>query len=598
MKAKIVDFIAIFLLFATSSVAQIVEPVKFKTEGNKEQIVFKATIEKGWHVYSVCKDSDVVGPTWATLTVSKADGVELAGELQAQGNEQTTFDEMFGIEVSFFEDSVTFVQPIKVTKDDYTIDCSLEYGTCNDESCLPPTQVTYKHESPQAVVQDKSEADSSLWAIFIAGIIGGLLALLTPCVWPMIPMTVSFFLKRSKDRAKAIREAMTYGLSIIVIYLLLGIAVTLIFGATAMNELSTNAVANIFFAALLIVFALSFFGLFEIRLPDSWGNKLDQMAETRSQAGKNGKTWIASLNAQLSIMLMALVLVIVSFSCTGPLIGVLLVTVSSSGEILAPTIGMFGFALALAVPFAIFALFPNWLKSLPKSGSWMNIVKVSLAFIELAFALKFLSVADMAYGWGILPRKLFIAIWIAIFAAMAIYGIITIIKSRKAIILKLIVVAIGLVLTIYLIPGLGNAPLKQVSAFLPPMEQDLSDTRYDDYDKALAVAKKQNKPVFIDFTGYGCVNCRKMETAVFAKPEVKKILDEKYIVVTLYVDDRRKDDNGEEIGKKWSRLQSEKYGANAQPYYVLIDADENRLAEPRSYDEDVDEFIKFLSNGI
>lgn len=585
--------------------AQIVEPVKFSVAGNDSCIVFKGIIDKGWHVYSISPGDDAVGPTWASLTVNEATGVELVGNLRAEGTEQRMFDEMFGMNVSFFEDSVTFIQNIKVTKKEYKIDCFLEYGTCNDEQCLPPTQVNYKAQSVEMKTSktsvssvDNTNDDASLWAIFLAGIIGGLLALLTPCVWPMIPMTVSFFLKRNKDKRKAVSEAVAYGLSIVIIYLILGVAVTLIFGATAMNELATNAIANIFFAALLIVFALSFFGLFEIKLPDSWGNRIDNMAIGRSQAAKSDGSMLAMLNSSLSIMLMALVLVIVSFSCTGPLIGVLLVTVAASGEILAPAVGMFGFALALAIPFAIFALFPNWLKSIPKSGGWMNVVKVALAFIELAFALKFLSVADMAYGWGILPRRLFIVLWILIFGAMAAYGIYTIVRSRKAIILKLIVVLTGLIVTIYLIPGLAGAPLKQVSAFLPPMEQELNASHFDDYDAALKAAKRQGKPIFIDFTGYGCVNCRKMEAAVFTDPEVRRMLEEEYIVVTLYVDDRRKDADGNPLGEKWSRLQRDKYGANAQPYYVLIDSDEQQLANPRSYDEDVDAFINFLRQGI
>lgn len=578
-------FLMIAVCFCCTSIwAQILEPVKFTASGDREQIVFKATIDKGWHVYSLeTPENKDAGPIWATFHVNKMDGVELVGGLTTEGKEITVFDDMFGMELSYFEDSVTFIQKIKVLKDDYTIDCYLEYGTCNDESCMPPTPVEYKHIASvsEGTAAGTSNDFGTLMSILLAGIIGGLLALLTPCVWPMIPMTVSFFLKRNSERKKSIQEAVLYGLSIIVIYLVLGLAVTLIFGAAAMNELATNAVANIFFAVLLIVFALSFFGMFEMRLPDSWANSLDSKSE------KMGGLSV------LSIFLMALVLVVVSFSCTGPLIGVLLVGVAASGEILAPTIGMFGFALALAVPFALFAIFPNWLKAMPKSGSWMNIVKVSLAFIELAFALKFISVADLAYGWGILPRWLFILLWIAIFAAMAIYGIWTLVKSRKFIILKLVVILLGGVLTGYLIPGMWGAPLKQVSAFLPPMEQSLNENHYDDYYLALKAAEKQGKPVFIDFTGYGCVNCRKMEAAVFTDSEVKKIMENDYIVVTLYVDDKR-----DGIGEKWSKLQQEKYGANAQPYYVLIDADENQLTSPRSYDEDVPAFIGFLKEGL
>ena len=578
------------MMIASTASAQIVNPVTFTVSGDDSEIIFKGKIEKGWHVYSIAPADDADGPTWAKLNVRKKEGVELIGNLQPVGNEIRIFDEMFGMDLCYFEDSVTFIQKIKVADDDYTLDCSLEYGACNEEMCIPPSEVEYKVSPGTASAE--AEGSSSLWEILLAGIVGGLLALLTPCVWPMMPMTVSFFLKRNKDKRKAIREAIIYGISIIVIYLLLGIAVTLIFGAAAMNNLATNAIANIFFALLLVVFALSFFGLFELRLPDKWGNRIDDLSLNASKGS-------GTLSGILSIFLMALVLVIVSFSCTGPLIGVLLVGVAATGDLLAPAVGMFGFALALAVPFAIFAIFPNWLNSMPKSGSWMNIVKVSLAFIELAFALKFLSVADLAYGWGILPRWLFIALWALIFGAMGVYGVITIIKSRKALILKLIVAIFGLVLGVYMITGFFGNPLKQVSAFLPPMEQSLNENHYEDYYLALKAAEKQGKPVFIDFTGFGCVNCRKMEAAVFTDPEVKRLMEEEYITVTLYVDDKRvAEGETESIGAKWSRLQQDKYGANAQPYYVLIDAYENQLAEPRSYDEDINAFIEFLNKGL
>lgn len=560
--------------------AQILEPVKFETFQDGSFVIFKGKIEKDWHVYGTKPVEDSFGPTWAELKVNEIEGVELVGDLQAIGLEHKGIDEMFGINLSFFEDSVTFIQEIKILKNDYNLNCTLIYGVCNNENCLPPQEICFVHKdisSSQQIVSGETIVDSySLWALLLAGMIGGLLALLTPCVWPMIPMTVSFFLKRNDNRRKAISESFIYGLSIIIIYLILGVAFTLIFGAAAMNELATNAVANIFFAFLLIVFALSFFGLFELRLPDSWSNNVDNAALSNS-------------SSVFSIFLMALVLVIVSFSCTGPLIGVLLVTVASSGDMVAPTIGMFGFALALAVPFAIFALFPNWLKSIPKSGDWMNIVKVSLAFVELAFALKFISVADLAYGWGILPRWLFIVLWIVIFTAMSIYGVWTIVKSRRSLILKVAVAMTGLVLSIYLVFGLFGSPLKQVSAFLPPIQQNLDENHYDDYYSAIKAAKKQGKPVFVDFTGYGCVNCRKMEAAVFTNREIIRLLKEKYIVATLYVDDRR-----DGIGEKWSKLQQEKFGANAQPYYIIIDADENILKKPRSYDEDIDAFVDFL----
>lgn len=583
------------LMMALSIQAQILKPVKFHVMGNDTAIVFQGTIKKGWHVYSVKpqKEDADIGPTWARLTVSHAEGVELVGLLQAVGQEQATFDDMFGMDVRYFEDSVTFIQKIHVLDNGYSIDCMLEYGTCNDEQCLPPQQVDYRH-SAVVTTDDTGEQTESLWAVFLAGLIGGLLALLTPCVWPMIPMTVSFFLKRNNARRKAVQEASFYGISIIVIYLLLGIAVTLIFGATALNNLATNAVANIIFAGLLIVFALSFFGLFELRLPNSWANRLDQKADRLGTAQKGGAVALAN---HLSIALMALVLTIVSFSCTGPLIGVLLVTVAQTGSILAPAIGMFGFAIALAIPFAIFSLFPNWLSTLPKSGSWMMTVKVTLAFIELAFALKFISVADTAYGWGILPRTLFIAIWLALAIALAVYLCLQM-RKGKALIMKGILLLLTIAISIYLLWGIiGKSTLKDISAFLPPMEQRLSMTHFNDYDEGLRAAQRQGKPVFIDFTGYGCVNCRKMEAAVFTDAEIRKMLDERYIVITLFVDDRRHSpsDAATTLGDKWSQLQQTKYGANAQPYYIIADATGEPLAPPRSYNEDVEMFRQFLS---
>lgn len=574
--------------------AQILEPVKFHVTGDSTRIAFKAKIEKGWHIYSVADSTasaeDGYGPTWATFNIRHIKGASLIGSLLAMGNEQKKYDDMFGMNVCYFEDSVTFVQNIKVTDKNYSIDCYLEYGTCDDTQCLPPTTVDYKYSNATTVnmAATDNQSDNNLITIFFAGFIGGLLALLTPCVWPMIPMTVSFFLKRNTKKKKAMKEAIIYGLSIIVIYLSLGIAVTLIFGAAALNSLATNATANIIFALLLIIFALSFFGLFELRLPSSWANNLDIEADKLGQEHSH-KSW-AHL---LSIFLMALVLVIVSFSCTGPLIGVLLVSVASTGTLLAPTIGMTGFALALALPFALFAMFPNWLNTMPKSGNWMNIVKVALAFIELAFALKFISVADLAYGWGILPRWLFILLWLLIFASMTVYVVYQWLQDKKAKALKIITFAFALTMTIYMTSGFLGNPLKHVSAFLPPEEETLNANHYNDYEQGLAAAKQQDKPCFIDFTGYGCVNCRKMEAAVFTDAEIKDMLSQKYIVIRLFVDDRRND-----IGKKWSRLQQEKYGANAQPYYIITDADGTPLLPARGYDEDVKAFRKFLKLGI
>ncbi|MCQ2113613.1 MAG: thioredoxin family protein [Bacteroidaceae bacterium] len=575
--------------------AQILEPVKFHVTGDSTRIVFKAKIEKGWHVYSVVDSTasaeDGYGPTWATFNIRHIKGASLIGSLLAMGNEQKKYDDMFGMNVCYFEDSVTFIQNIKITDKHYDIDCYLEYGTCDDVQCLPPTTVDYKYSHTTATNKSTitdSQYKDNLLTIFFAGFIGGLLALLTPCVWPMIPMTVSFFLKRNTKKKKAMKEAIVYGLSIIVIYLSLGIAVTLIFGAAALNSLATNATANIIFALLLIIFVLSFFGLFELRLPSSWANNLDIEADKLGQEHSH-KSWAYLL----SIFLMALVLVIVSFSCTGPLIGVLLVSVASAGTLLAPTVGMTGFALALAFPFALFAMFPNWLNTMPKSGNWMNIVKVTLAFIELAFALKFISVADLAYGWGILPRWLFILLWLLIFVALTIYIVYQWCRDKKAKILKIIIFAFALTMSLYMSSGFLGNPLKHVSAFLPPEEETLNANHYNDYEQGLAAAKRQNKPCFIDFTGYGCVNCRKMEAAVFTDAEIKDMLSQEYIVIRLFVDDRR---NG--IGKKWSQLQQERYGANAQPYYIITDDNGTPLLPARGYDEDVMAFREFLKLGV
>ncbi len=587
------------MLFVIVGQAQVMEPVKMDVSRNDKQIVFHAKIKKGWHVYSVAPktESSTMGPTWARLVVDNIDGAELDGELQAVGKEKSVYDDMFGMDVRYFEDSVTFVQKIKVRREGYVIDCALEYGTCDDKQCLPPQQAKYVVNNAQqaldkGTIDERESGDTGFWhywGIFLAGLVGGLLALLTPCVWPMIPMTVSFFLKRNSTRRQAVKEAVAYGFSIVFIYLFLGIVVTLIFGAAALNNLATNAVANIIFALLLVGFAMSFFGMFELRLPDAWATRLDAQADALSGSR-------LPFTHYLSIALMALVLVVVSFSCTGPLIGVLLVTIAQTNSLVAPILGMLGFAVALAVPFAIFALFPNWLGHLPKSGHWMNMVKVSLAFVELAFALKFISVADLAYGWGILPRTLFVAIWLVLAIAWAVYLIVTL-RSKKALAMKLVLLVLALMFSIYLSRGLvGNIKMKDISAFLPPMEQQLSATHFQDYEAGLCAAKKQKKLVFIDFTGYGCVNCRKMEAAVFTDARIRKILDEQYITITLFVDDRRPLTNSTEtVGEHWSKLQQEKFRANAQPYYIVANAnmDESSIAT-RSYDEDVEGFLEFL----
>jgi thiol:disulfide interchange protein len=581
--------------------------------------------------------------------------------------------------VRYFVGSAEFVQKIKFTRPNYSISAYLEYGACNDENCLPPTQVNFKKTGKAAVTATASKnavtaaqitvpnanaasvglpkatavADSSaltdttktaanstvvvpatnsaqLWTpvikdlnafggnnaskdmswlyIFITGFLGGLLALFTPCVWPIIPMTVSFFLKRNKDKQKGIREAWTYGASIVVIYVALGLAITLIFGASALNALATNAVFNILFCLLLVVFAASFFGAFEITLPSKWSNSVDSKAE------KTG--------GLLSIFLMAFTLTLVSFSCTGPIIGFLLVEVSTSGSIIAPTIGMLGFAIALALPFTLFAMFPSWLKSMPKSGGWMNVIKVTLGFIELAFALKFLSVADLAYGWRILDRETFLALWIVIFGLLGLY-LLGKIKfphdddSTKVGVGRFFLALISLAFTVYMIPGLWGAPLKAVSAFAPPMRtQDFNlytnevRARFDDYDIGMAYARQHGKPVMIDFTGYGCVNCRKMELAVWTDPKVGDIINKDYVLISLYVDNKTPlsqpmtiKENGTErtlrtLGDKWSYLQREKFGANAQPFYVLLDNNGKPLNKSRSYDENISKYVDFLQTGL
>ena len=659
----------IMLGVAIAIKAQMVDPVHFTSQlkmlgGDEAEIVFSAKIDKGWHLYSTELGSD--GPISASFNANKMDGAETVGKLQPRGKEVKQFDNMFGMELRFFEGSATFVQKIRFTKPTYDIDCYLEYGACNDEMCLPPSQVALvkKGKSPavaaaqakepeekagqetatdtaEAAPADTAKADTAaaapamsqtegkeLWApvidelnafdegaqnnsliyIFLAGIVGGFLALLTPCVWPIIPMTVSFFLKRNKDRSKAIREAVTYGISIVVIYVLLGLVVTLLFGASALNALSTNAVFNIFFCLLLIVFAASFFGAFEITLPSSWSNKIDQKSENTS--------------GMLSIFLMAFTLTLVSFSCTGPIIGFLLVAVSTQGSIVGPTLGMLGFAIALAIPFTLFAMFPSLLKSAPKSGGWMNVVKVVLGFIELAFALKFLSVADLAYGWHILDREVFVALWIVIFGLMGIY-LLGWLKfphddpEHRTNVPQFFLAMISLAFAIYMVPGLWGAPLKAISAFAPPMNtQDFNlheesvEAKYTDYDEGMAAARSQGKPVMVDFTGFGCVNCRKMEAAVWTDPKVADMLNNDYVLISLYVDDKtplpepiQVEENGQKrtlrtVGDKWSYLQRTKVGANTQPFYVLLDNNGKPLAGSRSYDENLQEYIDFLKKGL
>ena len=669
---RILSLLTVIVLALTAAQAQMADPVHFSSklnmlDGDQAEIVFSCTIDPGWHVYSTDITDD--GPTKATFNVDSKDGVELVGKLTPRGKVTESFDDMFGTNLRFFENKGAFVQKIRFTKPQYSIDCYLEYGACNDEMCMPPTTVQFKQSGKAPAVaedakkeetekaeepapneeEEAAAADSTLtdtaavaavpvsagdlwapitdelnelerggedastmswWKIFLSGLLAGFLAVLTPCVWPIIPMTVSFFLKRNKDRKKAIREAITYGLSIVVIYVVLGLVVTLLFGASALNALSTNAIFNIFFALLLIVFAASFFGAFELTLPSSWSNKIDQKSENTT--------------GLLSIFLMAFTLTLVSFSCTGPIVGFLLVAVSTQGDIIAPTIGMLGFAIALAIPFTLFAMFPSLLKAAPKSGGWMNTVKVVLGFIELAFALKFLSVADLAYGWRLLDREVFICLWIALFGLLGAY-LLGWLKfphddeGHRTNVPQFFMGLISLAFAMYMVPGLWGAPLKAISAFAPPMyTQDFNlydgsvEAKYTDYDLGMAAARAEGKPVMVDFTGFGCVNCRKMEAAVWTDTKVQDILNNKYVLISLFVDDKTPlpepievtDVDGTQrklrtIGDKWSYLQRVKIGANTQPYYVLLDpATGKPLNGLRSYDENVAEYVEFLEKGL
>lgn len=669
---KKIFLMTLFSMMALCMTAQMANPVKVQSQlkevsATEAELVFNASIESGWHMYS----TEVVefGPTPTSLNVESISGATLKGTLKPKNTPVKKYEEMFGSDVYYFEHTATFVQKLTLEGGKYHVEGFLEYGACNDQSCTPPTKVDFSYDGeakkveaevkeektesvkgiveeviPETPTEEQKSASSdtlgaaiintpsaselwapvidqlkafeestttnnSLWQIFLLGLLGGLVALVTPCVWPIIPMTVSFFLKRSGDKKKGIRDAIIYGISIVVIYLALGLIVTAIFGASALNALSTNAIFNIFFFLMLVVFAASFFGAFELQLPSSWSNAVDSKAE------KTG--------GLLGIFLMAFTLTLVSFSCTGPIIGFLLVEVSTSGDLLAPAIGMLGFAIALALPFTIFAIFPSWLKSMPKSGGWMNTVKVVLGFIELAFALKFLSVADLAYGWHILDRETFLALWIGLSLTLSFY-LLGWIKfphddpdEKNIGVTRFFLSLISLAFAIYMIPGLWGAPLKAVSAFAPPMStQDFNlqstevKAKTNDYDLGMEIARAANKPVLIDFTGYGCVNCRKMEAAVWTDPQVASIMTNDYVLIQLFVDDKTPlpapivvKINGQErklrtVGDKWSYLQSSKFGANAQPFYVLLDHQGNPLSQSYAFDDDVDHYLHFLKHGL
>ena len=661
--------------------AQIHTPVKWKIKledsGKPEkEIVFTAVADKGWHLYDM--NLPAGGPVSTSITYETMKGAELVGKVVSSVAPTSVYDELFAMNLRWYSGTVTFTQKIKVTDAKaFKLAGELEFMACNDETCLPPERVEFSFNrknitmtdagvvagesddqaaadslslalgtdslsvsadgenagqlvNPTKIAEALSDnvdlwtpvidelkafgespldgSDSSLLFIFLAGFAGGFIALLTPCVWPMIPMTVSFFLKRTKNKKKAIKDAVMYGVSIIVIYLALGLLITGIFGASALNDLSTNAVFNLLFFALLVLFAVSFFGAFEMVLPSSWTNKLDAKADSTSGI--------------LSIFFMAFTLALVSFSCTGPIIGTLLVQAASMGSIVAPAVGMFGFAFALAIPFSVFAIFPNMLQSMPKSGGWLNSVKVVLGFLELALALKFFSVADLAYGWRILDRETFLVLWIVIFAMLGFYLLGKIRFSHDSelkyvSVPRLFMAIVSLAFAVYMVPGLWGAPLKSISAFAPPLYtqdfnlyEDEVHAQFDDYEAGMAYAKKNNKPVMIDFSGYGCVNCRKMEASVWTNPGVKQIIENDYVLITLFVDDKTKlpevieiEEHGKTrklktVGDKWSYLQRSKFGANAQPFYVLLDNNGKPLSHSYAYDEDVNKYIQFLQGGL
>ena len=674
--SKYIIFLSLFICFTGVLSAQMYEPVQWKSNINESgEIIFYATVERGWHLYDM--DLPEGGPIPTSFEFEEIQGAELAGKVFTHSKITSEYSDLFQMTVRWFAENPTFIQKLIIKdRNQFSIKGVIHYMSCNDESCVPgkedfkftsaslpsnltvaktaettpsspsPSTETTASEAPekygtdllstvfpespltdspaafshpdywkpvitelQSLGNNVSSSNKSGLLIFILGFGGGFLALLTPCVWPIIPMTVSFFLKRSKtNRKKAITDALAYGMSIIVIYLLLGLLITALFGASALNDLSTNAVFNLLFFALLIVFAISFFGAFELVLPSSWTNRMDQKAE--------------STTGLLSIFFMAFTLVLVSFSCTGPIIGTLLVEAAGMGSMTGPAIGMFGFALALAIPFALFALFPSWLRNLPKSGGWLNSVKVVLGFLELALALKFLSVADLAYGWHLLDREVFLVLWIVLFALLGFYllGKIKFAHDSDLIHLsipRLLLAILSFAFAIYMIPGLWGAPLKAISAFSPPLyTQDFNlyqgevHPKFFNYEEGMEYARKNGKPVMVDFTGYGCVNCREMEASVWSDPRVKRIIDNDYILISLYVDEKTKLKEPVEIteynktrklktvGDQWSYLQRHKFGANAQPFYVLLDNEGMPLAPAYAYNKQVEKFIYFLQFGI
>ena len=614
-----------------------------ETAKEEKTLVLTAKIEPGWHMYD--RNLPEGGPNSTEFLFNTLRGAERIGDFEADRAPEESYDQQFQMKLRWFQTKVVFRQKLHVTDaDNFALVVETRAQACNDETCLAPSGETFSFGAETVAEADTTtaaltitpldetgtdiakiyepvtdvlqaygdvsmrQANSSLWMIFLFGFLGGLIALLTPCVWPMIPMTVSFFLKRTKKRREAVRDALIYGIAIIVIYLVLGVAITLLFGASALNSLSTNAIFNLIFFALLVFFAVSFFGAFEIVLPSRWTNRIDSKAD--------------STRGALSIFFMAFTLVLVSFSCTGPIIGTLLVQAASMGQILGPMIGMFGFAIALALPFSLFAVFPHWLQSMPKSGGWLNSVKVVMAFLELALSLKFLSVADLAYGWGILDRETFLALWIVIFFLLGVYLLGKIrfphdTPLEKIGVGRFFLAVISLSFAVYMVPGLWGAPLRAISAFSPPAyTQDFNlyegnvHAQFDDFEEGMRYAEKQNKPVLIDFSGFGCVNCREMENNVWIDPRVKKILEQDYVLITLIVDDKTAlpepivvDDAGKKrtlrtIGDKWSYLQRTKFGASSQPFYIPVDHNGIPLSASYKRDLNVQRYIDFLQSGL
>nr|WP_294896364.1 thioredoxin family protein [uncultured Pedobacter sp.] len=678
--------ISALLLLNICAFAQILKPVtwSYAAEAINEKeanIVITAKIDKGWHVYSqYIKEG---GPIPTSFTFAKSADYELMGKPTESPKAISAYDSNFSMEISWHEHRVVFKQKIKLKKPEVTVKGTLEFMVCNDKQCLPPEDVDFSVKvaggkpamvaqsnaststNPQAETSLKDTAvksdsvdqktisantnssasvdtsktvfktvdnakQQSLWAIFIAGFVGGILALLMPCIFPMLPLTVSFFTKKAGGKAEAIRKASLYGFFIIVIYVLLGMGVTLLFGSDALNELASNGFFNFLFFVLLVIFAISFFGAFEITLPNSWTNRIDEKSDN---------------NGFVGLFFMAFALALVSFSCTGPIIGTLLVQAATTGQYMGPAIGMFGFSLALAIPFTLFAAFPSLLKSLPKSGGWLNSVKVSLGFIELALSLKFLSNVDLAYHWELFDREIFLVLWIVIFAMLGFYLIGKIKFSHDSdlkfvSVPRLFLAIITFAFTMYMIPGLWGAPLKGISAWLPPqttqdfdlysntlsspvIEQDAVQKKYGslfkapynldaffDYEQGLAYAKKENKPVLIDFTGHSCVNCRKMEASVWSDKEVLKRLKNDYVLISLYVDDKTELPTNEQyvsslsgktiktLGNKWSDLQASTFKTNSQPYYVLLNSDQKVLVKPQAFNLDVKNYINFLDSGL